>query len=291
MKTKEFGKHMKMDVLSRAVGILVGFVKHIDKIKDIKRRSGGQNIEGLEELLYDVTKNRDDTKQMIAGIDESIVRDSEKQARLEEKIRFLEENESYYQRKIAEHERDIFKQDGRIEKLEENVQGLDTQLTLIQTDLKETRNELTETQNRLTEALNDHEQTKTKLKEIESTLHTGQLAFDFEKDLATYIYPHDKKFGSRKIFTNMKKWLEDKKDTLQGREANEKWDSLKDEFSWSSEHERVFFKLLESRKKGAHPEVDHDAILSQIPKDFNDDEKKRIKDIINIIERVNELML
>lgn len=139
--------------------------------------------------------------------------------------------------------------------------------------------------------LNDQEQTKRKLKELETTLHTGQIAFDFEKDLATYIYPHDKKFGSRKIFTNMKKWLEDKKDTVQGREANDKWDSLKDEFSWSDKHERVFFKLLDSRKKSAHPKVDRDAIQSQIPDDFNDEEKKCINDIMNIIEIVNELML
>ena len=287
-----------MDVLSRTVKIHIESMKHIDNIEDIKQRSGGQNIEGLEELLCDVTKNKDDTKQIIEDIDELLVLNSEKQARLKEKIRSLEENESYYPRKIAEHEREIFKQDERIKKLEENVQGLGTQLTITQTNLKETQNDLTETkhglaatQNRLREALNDHEQTKTKLKEIESTLHTGQIAFDFEKDLATYIYPHDKKFGSRKVFTNMKKWLEDKKDTVQGREASEKWDSLKDEFSWSIEHERVFFKLLEFRKKGAHPEVDRDAIQSQIPEDFNDKEKKCIKDIINITERVNELML
>ena len=301
-----------MDVLSRTVRIHIESMKHIDNIEDIKQRSGGQNIEGLEELLCDVTKNKDDTKQIIEDIDELLVLNSEKQARLKEKIRSLEENESYYPRKIAEHEREIFKQDERIKKLEENVQGLGTQLTITQTNLKETQNDLTETkydlavtqtdltetkhglaatQNRLREALNDHEQTKTKLKEIESTLHTGQIAFDFEKDLATYIYPHDKKFGSRKVFTNMKKWLEDKKDTVQGREASEKWDSLKDEFSWSIEHERVFFKLLEFRKKGAHPEVDRDAIQSQIPEDFNDKEKKCIKDIINITERVNELML
>ena len=287
-----------MDVLSRTVRMHIESMKHTDNIEDIKQRSGGQNIEGLEELLCDVTKNKDDTKQIIEDIDELLVLNSEKQARLKEKIRSLEENESYYQRKIAEHEREIFKQDERIKKLEENVQGLGTQLTITQTNLKETQNDLTETkyglaatQNRLWEALNDHEQTKTKLKEIESTLHTGQIAFDFEKDLATYIYPHDKKFGSRKVFTNMKKWLEDKKDTVQGCEASEKWDSLKDEFSWSIEHERIFFKLLEFRKKGAHPEVDRNAIQSQVPEDFNDKEKKCIKDIINITERVNELML
>ena len=260
-----------MSVLSQALKILEGFMKHIDKITDIKRRSGGQKL-GLEELLCDVTKSRDDTKQMIKDIDESVELNSEKKARLEEKIRMHEENESLFHRKIAELEGVIFKQDERIKKIEEDVQGLGTQLTLAQS------------------RLDDQEQTKTKLKELESTLHIGQLAFDFEKDLATYIYPHDKKFGSRKIFTNMKKWLEDKKDTIQGREANEKWDSLKDEFSWSSEHEEVFFKLLEFRKKSAHPKVDRDAIQSQIPGNFNDEEKKCINDIMNIIERVNELM-
>ena len=262
-----------MSVLSQALRIHEGFMKHIDNITDIKRQSvGGQKLR-LEELLCDVTKSRDDTKQMIRDIDESVELNSEKKARLEEKIRMLEENESLYHGKIAELEREIFEQDERIRKLEEDVQGLSTQLTLAQS------------------RLDDQEQTKTKLKELESALHTGQLAFDFEKDLATYIYPHDKKFGSRKIFTNMKKWLEDKKDTIQGGEANEKWDSLKDEFSWSSEHEEVFFKLLDLRKKCAHPEVDRDAIQSQIPEDFNDDEKKCINDIMNIIERVNELML
>ena len=259
-----------MDGLSLAPSILEQFTKQIDQIRSIKRRSSGQKIEELDELLRDVSKNKDDTEQMIDDIGKSNVLNSERQATLEKKLRILKENESHYERRIAQLEGMIFKQDGRIEKLEENVQGYHTQLTLTQSKLTVTEN---------------------KLKEIESILHTGQIAFDFEKDLATYIYPHDKKFGSRKIFTNMKKWLEDKKDTVQGREAKEKWNALKDEFSWSSEHERVFFKLLEFRKKGAHPDVDHDAIQSQIPEEFNDEEKKCIKDIISIVERVNELML
>ena len=259
-----------MDGLSLAPSILEQFTKQIDQIRSIKRRSSGQKIEELDELLLNVTKNKDDTKQMIDDFDKSNELNSETKARLEEKLRILKENESHYERRIAELQGMIFKQDGRIEKLEENVQGYHTQLTLTQSKLTATEN---------------------KLKEIESTLHTGQIAFDFEKDLATYIYPHDKKFGSRKIFTNMKKWLEDKKDTVQGREANEKWDALKDEFSWSSDHERVFFKLLEFRKKGAHPDIDHEAIQSRIPQEFNDEEKKCIKDIIRIVERVNELML
>ena len=153
-----------------------------------------------------------------------------------------------------------------------------------------TRNELIEKLNVLTETRNDQKRTEYKLKELEITLQTGQIAFNFEKDLATYIYPHDKKFGCRKIFTNMKKWLEDKKGSMQGREANEKWTKLKEEFSWSDEHEKVFFKLLEYRRGCAHPAVDRDKVQSQIPDDFTDEDKAYTKVIIDMIERVNELM-
>ena len=91
-----------MNVLHRALRILEGFTKHIDKIKDIKRQSAAQTAVALEKLLCDVTKNRDDTKQMIDDIDESIVLNSEEQAKLEEKVRILEENESDHHRRIAE---------------------------------------------------------------------------------------------------------------------------------------------------------------------------------------------
>ena len=66
--------------------------------------------------------------------------------------------------------------------------------------------------------------------------------------------------------------------------------ALQSEFSWSSEHERVFFKLLESRKQFAHLVVDRDAVQSQISDDFTDEEKTHVRDIVNIIKRVNELM-
>ena len=83
-----------MDVLSSALRIFVGFTKHIDKIKDIKRRTCGQMTVELEELLCEVTKNKDDAKQMIHDIDKSVVLNSETQARLEEKLRILEENDN-----------------------------------------------------------------------------------------------------------------------------------------------------------------------------------------------------
>lgn len=136
----------------------------------------------------------------------------------------------------------------------------------------------------------EKEETKTRLTHMENYLETGQIAFLFENDLAKYIYPHDKKFGSRRIFTNMKTWLEKKKDTPEGSEANKKWNDLKAEFSWSAEHENVFFKLLESRRRFAHPTVNLEVAGSRIPDNFTNQEKKCIEDIVAIAKRVNELM-
>ncbi len=132
--------------------------------------------------------------------------------------------------------------------------------------------------------------TQNELNEMKSDLETGQIAFDFEKDVAKYIYPEGKKLGSRQIFTNMKKWLEKNKDTTDGHEANTKWTDLQREFSWSDEHEGVFLKLLKHRRIIAHPVVDREAIQLRFPDDFTDQEKKCIKDIIAMTERVNELM-
>lgn len=76
-----------MDGLSLAPSILEQFTKQIEQIRSIKRRSSGQKIE-LDELLRNVTKNKDDTKQMIDDIGKSNnVLNSEGQAALEEKLK------------------------------------------------------------------------------------------------------------------------------------------------------------------------------------------------------------
>ena len=157
-------------------------------------------------------------------------------------------------------------------------------------EMKKLNGKLQEHEKKHSELQDDHEKTKNELSRLVNSLHTGQIAFDFEKDLAKYIYPDGKKFGSRKIFTEMKKWLESKKDTRQGKEAKKKWNALEKEFSWSTEHENVFFKLLESRKTSAHPIVDWNLARSRIPDNFTEQERKCIDDIIAITKHVNELM-
>ena len=165
--------------------------------------------------------------------------------------------------------------------LEEEIRNLKEKVAELEEQLRQKDKEMTQ----LNEKVQRHE---SKFKEIESALQTGQIAFEFEKELAKYIYPHDKKFSRRKIFTSMKKWLEDKKHTKQGREANERWNSLKNEFSWSSKHEEVFFKLLEFRRPFAHP--DKNVARPPIPDCFTDEEKICIEVIDRMIERLSELL-
>ena len=244
-----------MDVFCLANNLFESTLAQIKKIEDIERQNGGQAMPDIRDLKNDLIKNKEIAQQMIKEINESVELNPEERGKLEEQIRELQENEADNQKRIAQLEKEILRQDGRIEELSEN--------------LAVTRNGL---------------------KKMENALKTGQIAFDFEKDLATYIYPHDKKFGTRKIFTHMKRWLEEKKDTLQGREANERWNELQKEFSWTEEYERVFFKLLESRKEFAHPVLGRDEAQSQIPDDYTDDEKRCIEVIVNMVERVNILM-
>ena len=143
---------------------------------------------------------------------------------------------------------------------------------------------------KLQEHEKEHSVLQNELSRLKNSLHTGQIAYQFEKDLAKYIYPDGKKFGSRQVFTKMKDWLENKKNTPQGREAEKKWNALKTEFKWSTEHENVFFKLLRSRIEFAHPTVDWNLARAQIPDNFTEQEKNCIIDIIAITERVNEMM-
>ena len=241
-----------MDVYFLAKNLYERCLAQIKKAENIEQQNGGQAMPDILDLKNDLIETKEIAQQIV---NESVKLNPAERRKLEEQIRELQENEAYNQKRIAQLEKEILRQDGRIEELSENLA-----------------------------------ETKNGLKKMENALKTGQVAFDFEKDLATYIYPHDKKFGSRKIFTQMKRWLEEKKDTLQGREANERWDVLQKEFSWTEEHERVFFKLLESRKEFAHPILDRDEAQSQIPDDYTDDEKRCIEVIVNMVERVNILM-
>ncbi len=187
-----------MDVLCHAKNLCERFTVQINKTANIEWQNVEQIRARIQELKRDLIKNKEIAQEMIKEINESVELNPKERRKLEEQIRKLEENEADDQKRFAQLEKEIFAQDSRIEKLSENLNGFRVQLAVTENKLEETQNELTDTRNDLMKTKNDHEMTKNELKRMESALKTGQIAFVFEKDLATYIYPHDKKFGPAK---------------------------------------------------------------------------------------------
>ncbi len=252
-------------ILVRAKNLLERFSATKEKAEEIERQNFAQVMPKIRDLKDDLIENQEIARQMIEEINKSAEVIPKKKRKLEKELREPEEDKRKLEEKIRALEE-------KISKLEQKIASIEKEKKILQEENKNLRDKVAEHDIRF------------------AGLQTGQVAFDFEKDVATYIYPNDKRFGSRQIFTNMKKWLENKKGTPEGNEANKKWNDLQREFSWSVEHEGVFFKLLKYRREFAHPVVDPGAVRSQIPDDSTDQEKKCIKDILAMIKRVNELM-
>ena len=127
------------------------------------------------------------------------------------------------------------------------------------------------------------------LMETKAYLHIGQTAYDFENDLAGYIYPPEKvrTYNDRQIFSNLMKWLKENGNKPVGREPNEKWESLKKEFAWTRKHERVFLKMLKFRIAAAHPQPVNFEV--SIPDKFTADEKSLVKDIREMAVKLRNL--
>jgi uncharacterized coiled-coil protein SlyX len=240
-----------MDVLTLAINLYERAMKQINKTESIEQQNVGKVKSEIRDLKNELIENKEIAQQIIKNIKKSKEMNPEEGGTLEEKIREQRE---------------------KIRELEEKIRELEQKLERLEGENKNLRDKVAEHDIRF------------------ASLETGQIAFDFEKDVAKYIYPDGKKFGSRQIFTNMKKWLEKKNGTPQGDEAWTRWNDLQREFSWSDEHERVFLKLLKHRRIIAHPVVDRKEVQSRFPDDFNDQERQRIQDIIAMTERVNELM-
>ena len=169
----------------------------------------------------------------------------------------------------------------RMARLEQAVEQNHNQMQAMQRQINETENELALTQSKQIE-----------LMEMKSNLHTGQIAYNFERDLASHIYPPGRvrTYRDRHIFSNLMKWLQDNQHTREGREANKKWNALRREFGWDdkSGHELVFFKMLECRRDAAHPNP-IDPTLS-ISDRFYDNEKKLVEDIRNMADKLSNLL-
>ena len=248
-----------MDVLGSVTKIDTGLQSHIRKVKIIQQQYDGQPIVGLQELLSGLIENRNESEEIIRQLNSEKYH-PEEMRKIQDKIRILEEKEKDYQKKI--------------EKLMKDNESFKTQLTATQTQLTATQTQLTATQTELTE--------------FKSALHTRQIACQFENDLAKYIYPATKKYGSREIFTKMRKWVNNEEDETPERlEAEEKWKGLKRKYSWLDEYNNVFDKLIKSGNTIAHPKVlDSTTALTS----RSELEKRCIEAMKGMTDEVNKLM-
>ena len=184
-------------------------------------------------------------------------------------------------RKAADMETEVEYRDTvvslRIARLEETVEMSQIRMEAMQRQLNKTQDQLALTQSKQME-----------LMEMKANLHMGQTAYNFERFLARYIYPPDIVYTKDRIFSNLMVWLQKNQRTRRGREANKRWEDLKQKFKWSPEHEAVFFKMLACRMADAHPRP-VDFKLS-IPDEFNANERPLVDVIRNMTIKLDDLV-
>ena len=111
-------------------------------------------------------------------------------------------------------------------------------------------------------------------------LEIARITNNFGYGLAGHIYPPRTKVMFGPIFANLMLWLDESKDTPEGREGNRKWRELKTEFIWLDEHEKVFYKMFTFSKTVDHQKVDFQSTLT--------DREKRCVDVIRrMSEKLN----
>ena len=239
-----------MEIHGSAARIYKRLESHIKQVQNIQQRCNGETTVALQALLCELTESKNETEEMLRQTNCEKF-GSEEKRKLLEKIEILEEKEKGYQQQLVLLEK-------KIAKLMEDNESFKAQLTATQTEL-------------------------TKFK---SALHARQFAYDFENDLAKYIYPATEKYGSRQIFTKMRQWVNKEEDTPERREAKAKWDDLKRDCSWSDEYNEVFDELVKSGNTIAHPEVDSTTAVTS----RSDLEKRCIEAMKRLSDKVNELM-
>ena len=135
------------------------------------------------------------------------------------------------------------------------------------------------------------ERLKKKLKDVTETINTREVACNFERDLATYVYPSGRRFGSERVYDNMIEWLEREDQTPDRIAANERWENLKTTVGWSPMHEEVLSRMKNYSTGHVYPTTENlEGVIDQISDDFNTQEKQYIIAIILAMIETNNLM-
>ena len=97
------------------------------------------------------------------------------------------------------------------------------------------------------------------------TLALGQVAYLLEAEIAKVVLPKVN-MGKTGVLKSMKHWLKKNSSNDKGKEAQERWNVLKDKLKWDEDDHQLALSLLKDiRIKDAHPEpVDLDEARKQL---------------------------
>ena len=151
---------------------------------------------------------------------------------------------------------------------------------------------VTKSNKSLKKTVRKHQQIEKKLKEMETRLALGQVAWCLEKEIWKAVLPNEE-MGRTCIFQSMEQWLLENSSLSEGQEAEQRWKDLQDKLGWKDSIHRYGLKLLkEVRSSDAHPEnVDLKEAKKQlkegdyIPGPF----KKRCEEIIDMVINAQQL--
>ena len=190
-------------------------------------------------------------------------------------------------KELLEHERNLLKEIKNAQPQLE-IKSLLEEILEINKKLEKMIDDYAENVRKLNNRLESVEKNLTKM---EDKLNSGQIAFNFEQDVAKYILPADVKFGSMGAFQKMVEWLEENKYSKEGKEARREWENLQGLVDWSDRHVQLLRKLKKLRIPYAHPVIhDYGKVRAKTLENLDEQEKKCLDDLITVIKVVNERM-
>mgnify|MGYP002803884101 CR=1 FL=1 len=146
----------------------------------------------------------------------------------------------------------------------------------------------------LKKTVRKQQQREKRLKDMETKLALGQVAWCLEKEIWKAVLPNIKMGKTAMIFKSMKQWLLENSSSTQGQEAIERWEDLQDELKWEEGIHKFGLKLLkEVRNEVAHPEELDVEGLEEARKELKDyiadPYQKRCEEIIDMVIKVKKL--
>ena len=152
-------------------------------------------------------------------------------------------------------------------------------------------NELKKAHKKIKELQDEVNKLKKKVCELQKdkeTLEIGQVAFQYEQAVATYVLPKYIQIGDVDVQYRMKAWMKKNEYKKVGKRANWKYSYLLSKrFKWTEKHEVLRRKLKKIRRSAAHPWIHPRNIRNvKIPKHLKltVKEKEYFEDIVEIIQ-------